>query len=83
MKALLGILLIVVGVLLGLYVGVWVCFIGGIVGLVNVLIHLINHTQVTGMNVAVNIAKIIFAGLAGYLSALFLILPGFALINKD
>ena len=35
MKAFLGLLMILGGVVLGFYVGFWICFIGGIVDIIN------------------------------------------------
>lgn len=73
MKQLLGVLLIVAGVALGLYVGLWVCFIGGIVDVVDA----VKATPVEAMNLAWGIVKIVFAGAAGALSAYALIFPGY------
>lgn len=60
----LGILCVIASVILGLYVGVWICFIGGIVD----IIEQVQAETVEAMAVAIGIAKIVFAGLAGWLS---------------
>ncbi len=75
-KLITGIVLMVLGAILGLYVGLWVCFIGGIVD----VIDQIRAENLEAMVVAWGIAKVIFAGFFGYLSAAVLMLPGYALI---
>lgn len=83
MKSLLGILLIIVGVALGIYVGVWLCFIGGICDLVDVVNQAAKHqTDISGMQVAGGVAKIVFAGVAGMASAFLCIIPGMTLTVK-
>jgi len=77
-NTILGISMIVLGVVLGLYVGVWMMFIGGIVGLVNSVVGIIHGNGVDGLTIGVNIIKIMFAGLAGYVSALVLVIPGWS-----
>lgn len=66
MKTLLGLLLIGIGIALGLYVGVWLMFVGGIVQ----IIEQIRAEHLEAMTVAIGIAKVMFAGLGGYLSGL-------------
>ncbi len=65
MNTIIGILLIVGGVILGLYVGIWVCFIGGIVD----IIHCIQNEDFAAMILAIGIAKVVFAWFAGWASA--------------
>lgn len=81
MKTLLGVLGVIAGIILGLYVGVWVCFIGGILGLLTSLIALVGGQLLTGL-IGWSIIKIIFAGIAGYLSAVVVILPSLALMGS-
>jgi hypothetical protein len=78
MKTLLGVLLILGGIALGTYLGLWVCFIGGIIQIVNAIkapgaIH-------AGI-IAGGVVKIVFAGFIGQLSAALLIVPGAAMLN--
>lgn len=82
MKKLIGVLLIVMGITLGLYLGIWVMFVGGIAGIIDVVANAINGQGISGMEVAINVAKIMFAGFVGYLSAILLIAPGVTLIGK-
>lgn len=61
MKDVIGISLCIIGVLLGLYVGIYVMFIGGILEIANA----IDMGTISGYIIAVNIIKIIFSSLAG------------------
>ena len=79
MKQIIGVLMILGGVALGLYVGLWVCFIGGIVQIIN---EVKSPQAVVAMNIAWGIAKIVFAALSGWLSALLLIVPGVAMAKR-
>lgn len=77
MKTLIGLTLIITGAIFGCYVGVWLCFIGGIVD----VIEAIRATDLIAMDVAVGVAKVMFAGVAGGISAVVFILPGKVLID--
>lgn len=79
MKTILGILMILGGIALGLWLGIWVCFIGGIVGIINAIKA---PGAVEVLTIAWNIVKILFASLIGWLSALILIIPGVALLDN-
>jgi len=82
MKTILGITMIIAGVVLGLYVGLWLMFIGGIAGLINVVVGAVAGHGISGMVVAIDVVKIMFAGLAGWLSAFVLVIPGLAMLKK-
>jgi len=71
--------MILASIIVGLYVGVWVCFIGGIVQVIDA----IRAPELSSWLVAVGIAKVFFAGLAGWLSAAVLFFPGVALADLD
>lgn len=77
MKSIFGLVMIVGGIVLGLYVGLWLMFIGGIVQ----IIEAIRAPELVAMSVAIGVVKIIFAGISGGLSALVLILPGNAMFK--
>jgi uncharacterized membrane protein len=79
MKALIGLGMILASIVVGLYVGIWVCFIGGIVQVIEAM----RAPELSSWTVAVGVAKIFFAGLAGWLSAALLFFPGAALIESD
>lgn len=72
----LGFLMLVGGALLGLYVGVWVCFIGGIVDVITE----VRAVTMVPMNIAIGIAKVMFSGFFGWLVAILICVPGFGLM---
>ena len=78
MRTILGLILIVMGIVLGLYVGFWWAFIGGIVQIVNG----IRAPEIVALTLAWGIAKVVFASFFGWISAMVLIIPGWALINE-
>jgi len=73
MKTILGFLLVIAGIILGLYMGVWVCLIGGIVQVVQSAVA----NPVDTWGVAYGLAKFFFAGLIGWLS--FFVVGGIGL----
>lgn len=73
-----GVLLCILGAALGLYVGVYWAFIGGIVQ----VIEEIRGPVMNSMSVAIGIVRILFAGFIGVVSSFCLILPGAAMINR-
>ena len=77
-KAIIGLTMIIVGVPLGLYIGVWVCFVGGIWTLVQMVGGSIDMAFTT---FAWATTKIVLAGFFGWISAIVLVLPGMALID--
>lgn len=78
MKTVFGVLLMLGGIALGLWLGLWVCFVGGIVQ----IIEQIKAPEVQALTVAWAIVKIVFAGLVGVLSAIFPIAIGQAMLGK-
>lgn len=78
MKDLLGFLLIVGGILLGAYVGVWLCLIGGIVG----LIEASRVTPIVPMDIAINLVKILFSGAVGQFTLLVPVAIGTAILKS-
>ena len=79
MRTLLGVFLILCGVIIGLYLGVWVMFVGGIIDLINQF----KAPELNAMRVAIGIVKIVFANFVGWLSAMIFIFPGFAMIDVE
>lgn len=63
LRIILGVLLIVGGILLGLYVGLWVCFIGGIVQVINAI-----KNDANAMGIALGIVRIVSASFVGILT---------------
>ena len=72
MKQWLGIILIISGIFVGFYIGVWVFFIGGIVD----VIEQIRATVFEAKAIAIGVAKVIFAGLAGAITGGILFIIG-------
>lgn len=79
MKLIFGILLVVLGIALGIYVGVWLMFVGGIVQIVKSIQAGIPDATV----IAWGIVKIIFAGVVGGVSGLLCIAPGAVMIKNS
>lgn len=78
MRAIIGFVLMAAGVVLGLYAGIWWAFIGGIVQVIGE----IRAEHLDAMNVAMGVARVVFTGLIGYLSAAILFLPGLVLVKS-
>jgi hypothetical protein len=76
-KIILGLLMVLGGIVLGVYVGGWVCFIGGIVDVINA----IKADDIEAIKIAIGVFKFCFAGVIGTISGMFLVIPG-ALIVK-
>lgn len=79
MKTLTGILLIILGIAIGLYVGVYLMFIGGIVQIVDA----VKTTPTDGLGIAWGIIRIMVGGLTGALSALVPCVFGWTLLKMD
>lgn len=79
MRDILGILLIVIGVVFGLYVGIGFMFVGGIID----VIEQIRSETLEAMAVAIGVAKIIFFELGGIVAACIFVVPGVLLIEDD
>lgn len=83
MRNAIGLILIIIGATLGLYVGVWLCFVGGIKDILNVLRMAINNNIIEGLKLGIGIIKIVFAGFIGQLSASICIIPGYIICKKN
>ena len=79
MKTAFGIILITAGVAIGLYVGVWLMFIGGMLDIV----EFIRQDLAPTSTLAWGVAKIVFASFVGQLSAIALVLPGIAVMRSE
>lgn len=62
MKKIIGILIAIVGIALGIYVGVGLMFIGGITQIVNSI------NPVNGLGIAFGIARIVFCRIGGLIT---------------
>lgn len=79
MKTGLGILLILSGIVFGLYAGLWWAFIGGIIQIIDAA----KATPTPPMDVALGIVRIVFAGFIGAVSGMLLVIPGAAMVTAD
>lgn len=77
MKQIIGFILVIAGVIFGVWAGLWWAFIGGIVDVISA----IRAPEFIAMDVAIGVAKVMFAGAIGSISALIAILPGWAMIQ--
>lgn len=76
-KMVVGTLLCIAGIALGLYVGLWWAFIGGIVDVVNA----VKAPEIQSMAIAIGVAKVVCAGFLGGISAICFIVPGAAMVK--
>lgn len=78
MKKIFGLLLILTGIVLGFYVGVWLFFVGGIIQ----IIEAIRAEHLITMDVAIGIAKVMFASFCGAISGYIFAIPGYAMLKN-
>jgi hypothetical protein len=83
MRTVIGIFGIIAGIALGVYVGLWVCFVGGIIGLIEAVSLLVKNGVINASLIAWSIVKIMCAGLSGYISAFLVIFPSWALLSNS
>lgn len=74
----LGWVVVVVGVCLGLYVGLYVMFVGGIIQ----IISQIGAVNVSAAAIAWGVVKMLFAAVVGWLITLAFVFPGVALASN-
>lgn len=75
MKMILGVLVILAGVIAGIYVGVWVMFIGGIV----MIVDAIKANPVDGVDIGLGLLRVCFSAVAGWLTVIFTVTVGAAI----
>ena len=78
MKTLIGIVMTCLGVLSGLYVGIYLMFIRGIIQIVQSI-----TPEVIASGIGFGVVRIMFAGFVGWLCAMVLVIPGIAMIGTD
>ncbi len=59
MRKILQVLIVIATIILGLYVGIWLMFVGGIIQIVNAI------NPLNGLEIAIGVCKIIFCEVAG------------------
>ena len=79
MKNVIGFLLVLCGIIFGVYVGAWLCFIGGIVD----VIEQVRAESIDSMVLAIGIVKIMGASIAGGVSSFVFIGPGIVMLKNN
>lgn len=83
MNKILGSIGIIAGIALGIYVGFYLCLVGGIVGLVVAgKVLAVTGTVKTGL-ISLSLLKILLSSFAGWVSAYALIIPSWFLLHKE
>ncbi len=72
--------MVLFGAALGIYVGVWLCLVGGIVAIMN---ELKSPEAVSAAVVAWGVTRIVLAGPLGWVSALFFLIPGLYRLSSN
>lgn len=75
MRIVLGIVGVIAAILLGLYLGLWVCFIGGGLDIVYEIVNIFNGDEVSGLAILWGVIKMCIASVVGYLSFIILFIP--------
>ena len=78
MKAALGVVMMIAGVAFGVYAGLWWAFIGGIVDVISA----IRAPEIVAIDVAIGVAKFMFACVIGGVSGIVAAFPGYALFKS-
>lgn len=79
MKFILGVISIIVGIFMGLYVGIWWAFVGGIIEIVNG----VQAVPANGSDIAIGICRVVFATGIGEVIAGFFFVLGLGLFGLD
>lgn len=72
-----GVVLMIAGLALAVWAGLWWAFIGGIVQVIDAA----KADPVSAIDIAWGVARIVFAGFIGTITAVIAIFPGWALVN--
>lgn len=77
-RVLVGTILIVAGIALGVWAGVWWALIGGIVQAVEA----VKASPVDALQLAYGLARVLCAGLIGTVTAIVAVFPGWAMVQR-
>jgi hypothetical protein len=77
MKIWMGLVMSILGVLVGAFIGLYVMFYGGIVQVVHSL------APINAGGIALGIVRIVCAGFIGTISAVVLLIPGITMMVKE
>lgn len=80
MKFLVGVSMVIIGILLALFVGVWLCLIGGVTQIIRALT---NPEGIEALKIGIGVARIACAGIAGVLTFICFYLPGVSLMQDN
>lgn len=70
MRKILQVLIVIATIILGLYVGIWLMFAGGIIQIVNAI------NPLDGIEIAIGICKVVFCEMAGVIPAIGFFIAG-------
>ncbi len=73
MKCVIGVAMMAIGAAMGLYVGIWWAFIGGIIEVVDA----VRSEVLDSAKLGYGIARIVFAAPIGWAAAALLLVPGY------
>lgn len=73
-----GLVIAGLGVVAGLWAGVWWAFIGGIVDVISA----IRAPELSAMAVAVGVAKVLFSGVIGWVVGAIAVFPGYLMMKS-
>ena len=79
MRTAIGVVLMLAGLAFGLYVGVWLCFVGGIVQ----IFESFQAVPIDAVGVGLGALRIMVTGVAGVVTAVVAIFPGYAMVVTD
>lgn len=79
MMKFLGVLLVLVGIALGAYVGIYLCLVGGIVSVINEVKKPVSDA----LPIVWGVVRVFLAGTIGWSIFYICVLPGIALIFED
>lgn len=72
-----GVILMIVGLALAVYAGLWWAFIGGIVQVIDAA----KATPVQSLDIALGLARVVCAGFIGGITAIVAVFPGYAMLK--
>jgi ABC-type microcin C transport system permease subunit YejE len=76
-RIIIGCIIMIMGLIVGVYIGIWECFIGGIVDVIEQL----KTQNINSLSIALGIAKVTFSGLFGFIFGSSIIYAGLRLIK--
>lgn len=79
MKVLIGVLMVIGGLLFGIWAGIWWALIGGIAD----VIIAAKADEVITMDIGIGVLKVLFSAVIGKLTAIALVVPGVAILARS